>query len=118
MIWRIRGRAAFARLAREGRRARAGPLWCSYLLEPSAVPPRVAFALGRALGSAPVRNRARRRLRALVASSDLPPGWYLIGATPAIVERAFDALARDMSELLESVRAAASSSGSSSDTSG
>ena len=51
-------------------------------------PPRVAYALGRRVGSAPVRNRLRRRLRAVVASlePELRPGSaYLIAARPEAV---------------------------------
>ena len=103
LIWRIRGRAAFRRLSAEGRRTRAGALWCTYVLDPSASPPRVAFALGRALGPAVVRNRLRRRLRVLLSASSLPAGLYLVGATPAAVERSFDALRTDLSRLLQSI---------------
>ena len=48
-------------------------------------PPRVGFSVGRAVGPAVVRNRLRRRLRAMssAAARDgrLPPGTYLLGAT-------------------------------------
>ena len=45
-------------------------------------PPRVAYALGRSVGSAVVRNRIRRRLRAIVEArrDALAPGAYLIAA--------------------------------------
>ena len=48
--------------------AAPGPptLWCRYLDDPDVVPPRVAFAIGRAVGGASIRNRLRRRLRELV----------------------------------------------------
>lgn len=48
-------------------------------------PPRVAFAVGRAVGPAVTRNRVRRRLRAIVrdASAQLEPGCgYLWRALP------------------------------------
>jgi RNase P protein component len=67
----------------------------------------VAFALGRALGPAVVRNRLRRRLRVLLAASPVPPGWYLVGATPAAVERQFDALRQDVSRLVQAIPPAA-----------
>jgi ribonuclease P protein component len=46
---------------------------------------RVAYAIGRGMGNAVSRNRARRRLRAAVShlAPELPSGAYLIGATPA-----------------------------------
>ncbi len=42
----------------------------------------MAFSIGRSVGSAPVRNRIRRRLRAIARarSGQLTPGWYLVGA--------------------------------------
>ena len=82
MIWRIRDRVVFDRFRRDGRRARVGSLWMTVIADPQAVPPRVAYAVGRSVGSAPVRNRVRRRLRSLVRARahELTPGWYLIGA--------------------------------------
>ena len=49
----------------------------------SAQPPRVAFAVGRRAGGAVVRNRVRRRLRAIVREVEpsMHPGAYLVGAT-------------------------------------
>jgi ribonuclease P protein component len=109
LIWRIRERSVFARLSHDGVRARAGVLWCTFLPDPSASPPRVAFAIGRAVGPAVVRNQVRRRLRALLGSSStttaLPPGWYLIGGRPAIAERSFPQLSSDVEALVASVRA-------------
>ena len=42
----------------------------------------MAFSIGRTVGSAPVRNRIRRRLRAVARAraDQLAPGWYLVGA--------------------------------------
>ena len=112
MIWRIRDRDVFRRLAAEGRRARAGVLWCTFLPDPSASPPRVAFAIGRAIGPAVVRNQARRRLRCLLVEASWPPGWYLIGARPAITERSFDALRRELAQLQSAVERGTPRSGS------
>lgn len=65
----------------------AGPLWVVFVADPFVQPPQVAFALGRALGSAVARNRARRRLRAVfTARSDaLAPGLYLVGGSAPLV---------------------------------
>ncbi len=109
MIWRIRERDDFARLAGRGRRVRAGVLWCTYLLDESAQPPRLAFAIGRACGPAVARNRLRRRLRSLVAGDPLPPGWYLIGATPAATASSYGELQFDLTELRRRFDAAHSS---------
>jgi ribonuclease P protein component len=88
-VWRLSGREDFARLRREGRRARSGPLWVQRAAPAVLdVPPRCAYAIGRAVGGAVVRNRLRRRIRAVLATvvPPLPVGDYLIGATPAAVE--------------------------------
>ncbi len=103
LIWRIRERSAFTRLAREGKRTRAGVLWCTYIHDPIATPPRVAYALGRAIGPAVVRNRLRRQLQALLAGSSLPPGLYLIGAQPVAAQRSQSELAFDLSRLVASM---------------
>jgi len=69
---------------------RQGPLWCAWIDDQAAVPARVAYAVGRPVGTAVARNRLRRRLRAAVADCDatrpLPAGWYLLGAAPAASE--------------------------------
>ncbi|MCB0999910.1 MAG: ribonuclease P protein component [Acidimicrobiales bacterium] len=123
MIWRIRERSVFARLSRDGLRTRAGVLWCTFLPDPSASPPRVAFAIGRAVGPAVVRNQVRRRLRALLAAlpptSTLPSGWYLIGARPDAAGSTSTELQRDLDALVRSVvrRAAAPSAATSAATS-
>lgn len=101
MIWRIRDRSTFAHLSREGRRVRAGALWCTYVPDPSSTPPRVAFAIGRAVGPAVVRNQVRRRLRALLSSSSLPPGAYLVGGRPEVAARSWTELAADVALLVE-----------------
>ena len=103
MIWRIRERSAFTRLALEGKRTRAGVLWCTYVPDPDAMPPRVAYALGRAIGPAVVRNRLRRQLQAHLRASSLPGGLYLIGAQPSAVQRSFVELEFDLRRLVASV---------------
>lgn len=100
MIDRIRHRDAFARLRRTGVRVRIDPLWCSFVSDPEIVPPQVAFAVGRAVGSAVVRNRLRRRLRAVLGSCDLPPGLWLIGAQPSASEHTFAQLEQTVQRLV------------------
>lgn len=54
-----------------------------------ASPTRVAFAAGKNIGGAVVRNRAKRRLRAAVQSQwpSISPGWdLLLVARPALVQ--------------------------------
>ena len=67
MIGRIQRRREFAELSR-GRRAKTETLWCRYVDDPQLVPPRVAFAIGRVVGTAVRRNRLRRRLRAILGA--------------------------------------------------
>jgi ribonuclease P protein component len=105
VIWRIRDRAVFARFRRDGRRARVGSLWMSVIADPAAVPPRVGFAVGRSSGSAPVRNRIRRRLRALASThaGALTPGWYLVGADRAFADQPFHDAEHDFLAVLAEV---------------
>ena len=98
LIDRIRERDAFLRLRRDGVRVRIDPLWCSFVPDSEVVPPQVAFAIGRATGSAVQRNRLRRRLRALLHDCDVPPGLLLIGATSRANEHTFDELGQCLTE--------------------
>jgi ribonuclease P protein component len=104
LIDRVREREAFVRLRRDGVRVRADSLWCSFVLDPDLAPPQVAFAIGRAVGPAVSRNRVRRRLRAVLANSDVPPGLYLVGARTPVCEHTFAELERSVAELLRKVR--------------
>ena len=83
-LWRVRDRATFAALRRDGRRRRAAAVTVTSL--PAADPasqPAVAFAIGRSVGGAVERNRLRRRMRAILVDLDLAPGTYLVSAGPA-----------------------------------
>ncbi len=55
-------------------------------------PPRVAYAVGRPVGSAVERNRLRRRLRAVVSASGPAPGAYLVSAGPGARDLGFEEL--------------------------
>lgn len=105
--WRIRDRTTFSRLRHEGRRSRCGPLGLTWLPGAPSEPPRVAYAVGRSVGPAVVRNKVRRRLRALVASvaADLAPGSYLIAASPRAAGSSYGEL---RSSLCTALRALAS----------
>jgi ribonuclease P protein component len=87
VIERVRSRATFDALRREGRRARHGPVTVTYVPD-DASSARVAFAIGRKVGNAVVRNRVRRRLRAILRELDrsegpgLVPGAYLVSVRP------------------------------------
>jgi len=100
LIWPVRDRAMFRAIAR-GRRRRSGALEVSAALldtrrEPPIDPPRIAFAVGRSVGNAVVRNRVKRRLRAAAREHDafLRPGWgYLVRATPPASSASYRELA-------------------------
>ena len=64
LIWPIRERSSFRALARGRRRRRGVVMVTCAVVGPGSDPPRVAYAVGRGVGGAVVRNRVRRRLRA------------------------------------------------------
>lgn len=84
-LWRVRDRASFAALRRDGVRRRVGALTITRLPETAggSPVPAVAFAIGRPVGPAVARNRLRRRLRAVIADAAPAPGTYLVSAGPA-----------------------------------
>ena len=68
-----------------------------------SVPPRVAYAVGKRVGPAVVRNRVRRRLRAAAQAhrDDLRPGGvYLFGAAPAAATAPWAEIDAAVGELL------------------
>lgn len=91
-LWRVTDRQTFRALRERGRRARRGPLVLTWLAPGPGedAPPRVAFAIGRAVGGAVRRNRIRRRLRAalreLQADGRLPAGTYLVGGRAELAD--------------------------------
>jgi ribonuclease P protein component len=105
VLERIRERAVFERFRREGRRFRHGCVWVSFIPDPGGST-RVGFALGRSLGTAPVRNRARRRLRAVLDArhAALPGGWLLVGASPEITRSTFHEIEVDVDAILDTLR--------------
>ncbi|WP_371748986.1 ribonuclease P protein component [Aquihabitans sp. G128] len=56
----------------EGTRVRRGPLSLVFLDDDPAGTPRVAYAITKRVGGAVVRNRLRRRLRAICADLARP----------------------------------------------
>ena len=98
MVRRIQDRATFESLRRSGRRARRGPVTVTYVPDVVSSEARVAYAVGRRVGGAVVRNRLRRRLRAAVAGmAALEPGAYLVGADPGAVGLPYDDLRTTLS---------------------
>ena len=82
MAWRIRDRATFEALRHRGQRSRRGHITVTFVVIGGDTGPRVAYAVGKRVGGAVVRNRLRRRLRAVVAdiTGSLEPGAYLVAA--------------------------------------
>lgn len=95
-LWRVRDAATFRELRRSGQRSRVGALTVTWLAGPFGEPPRLAFAVGKPVGNAVVRNRIRRRLRAIFTelAPQLPPGTYLVGAGPAVLDLDYGDLRR------------------------
>jgi ribonuclease P protein component len=87
---------------------RRGGLGVTYLAEAADGPIRVAFAIGKRTGTAVVRNRLRRRLRAvmveLARSTELVPrGAMLVSAGAEATTRSTDELRNDVRCLLEAL---------------
>ena len=82
-------------------------MWCSFVNDPAASPLRVAFSVGRSVGSATRRNRLRRRLRAIVTmdapGAGITSGWLLIGAAPTAGELTFAQVRADVDTLLSRI---------------
>ena len=67
--------------------------------------PHVAYAIGRPVGPAVVRNRIRRRLRAIVVhhADAIRPAWYLIGVRPAAATRSYEELNTMFERILQRI---------------
>ena len=108
-LWRIRDRRTFVELRRRGRRVRRGPLTVTWMPGSDGSPPQAAFAVGRAVGGAVLRNRVRRRLRAtlreLQGTGRLPAGRYLLGGTAELAELPWADLVQLVGSAVEEVTA-------------
>lgn len=104
---RIATRAGFVALRRQGRRARRGLVTVvrapGDAASPAAHRPCIAFAVTAGTGGAVVRNRIRRRLRALFTILDPHPGWYLVSAGPAAAIAPHHELRTDLDAALRAV---------------
>jgi len=123
LIGRIQDRATFAALRAHGLRARHGPLTITFLAAPAdaagtagtadgsgvtAPRVRVAFAIGTRVGSAVVRNRCRRRLRAVFTEVDpaaLPAGAYLVSVHPEVTALTYQELREHVERALNKIDA-------------
>jgi ribonuclease P protein component len=97
-------------------RIRGGPRWSTpaFVLEARArtadagtTEPRFGFTVSKKVGGAVVRNRVRRRLRALVSALEperLRPAFdYVLIARPGAEQRSYQDLAADLGQALDRV---------------
>lgn len=101
----IRGHADFDRL-RRGVRVRRDAFRLTFVPAGDDVL-RLGFAVPRRFGSAPRRNRARRRLRHAVSDAvgrrSVPSGVALLAPTEAALDLAFVELVREIEQAFELV---------------
>ena len=109
---RLRASSDFAATFRGPRGARAGStlivVHANQADARAGQPPRVGFVVSKAVGGAVVRNRTKRRLRALMAArvTSLPAGTDLvIRANPVAAQADSASLAADLDSLLARVAA-------------
>jgi ribonuclease P protein component len=110
LIDSITYRWEFQLLRDAGRYRRSGPLGLRQATHddphsPAHVDrPRVAFAIGRSVGSAVVRNRVRRQLREILRTADrsghLRPGRYLFVVSPDVPSLSFGELQAHVDRLI------------------
>lgn len=113
-VGRLKRRADFLRVAAARRKWAAPGLILQAAPQPEASIPeddiRVGFTASRKVGNAVKRNRARRRLKALVRemiATGANPGLDLVLiARTATVDRPFDDLRRDLQQSLQRTKAA------------
>jgi ribonuclease P protein component len=72
----------------------------------AAEPPRIAFAVPRKVGTAVVRNRLRRQVRAHLATNaaaqgTLAPGAYLVALRPGAGDHGRDQLLAELDRCLD-----------------
>jgi ribonuclease P protein component len=107
LTWRTRGRSAFEGLRRAST-VRSGPFTVSWVPAVPGQPPALAFAIGKRVGNAVVRNRLRRRLREAARHLvTLPPGTYLIRARPSAVALSFQEISAHLSRATSSLATSA-----------
>lgn len=104
---RLRVSSDFAAALRGPRGARAGStlivVHANQTDARAGQPPRVGFVVSKAVGTAVVRNRTKRRLRALMAARlrELPLGTdVVVRANPAAAQSDSSALGADLDRLL------------------
>jgi ribonuclease P protein component len=101
---RLRRSTDFAAVYRRGRPL-SSDLLALRSLKTAGPQSRVGFAVGKRIGTAVVRNRVKRRLRAAIASLPLAPGWDLVvAARPAAATQDYRTLRSALLGLLQRAR--------------
>jgi ribonuclease P protein component len=108
----LRGRSSF-RALESGRRIGRGPLVLQVRFHGG--PTRIGYAIPTAVGTAVVRNRIRRRLRAVVAQlvrqqAPLPAADVLVKVRPGVAGWSFPMLSATLTLLLREAATSAASS--------
>lgn len=107
-ITSVSSRRAIAQIRNSGVRVRRGPIGVSYLAGTSSVA--VAFAVPKSIGSAVVRNRIRRRLRAVFNelvkddSNLVESGDYLVSVTSPLAQLSYLELRSLVTHLLQMLK--------------
>ncbi|MYC84055.1 MAG: ribonuclease P protein component [Acidimicrobiia bacterium] len=91
---RLSGAVEFNEALRHGRRSRRGGITLVWRRRDGGLP-RVGLVVGRRVGGAVVRNRAKRRLRAALREVTLAEATdYVVIATPVVATAPFQELCR------------------------
>ena len=99
----VRSRQTHEALRRSSSRGRSGPLSVAFVANSSWSGAEVAYAINRRVGIAVVRNRLRRRLKAIMAElgPSLPTGAYVVRTGPEGPSLSFEELKVAMSQAVE-----------------
>lgn len=108
----LRHRADFLRAARALRRGTEGMLVQARARDDGDPTIRVGYTCSKKIGNAVMRNRAKRRLRAVVAevlTGHAHPGWdyVLVGRPGVTIDRPFDDLKGDLRYALRKIHSGA-----------
>ncbi|MDD2837762.1 MAG: ribonuclease P protein component [Sulfuricurvum sp.] len=91
----------FQRVYQRGKSAHSTSIALFYL--PLTGEKRVGYTASKKVGNAIVRNRCKRRLRAVFSefSSNVPDGWYVFVAKGVLFDAPFDTVRRDCKYVLK-----------------
>ncbi|NNN13397.1 MAG: ribonuclease P protein component [Acidimicrobiaceae bacterium] len=102
---RLSKRSDFDELKKAGRRFAGRNVSIVFVKRDSEGPALVGFAISKRVGNAVVRNRIRRRLRAISASAEaaFTSGSYLIAVKPSAKDSGYWELKADMDSVLRKI---------------